>query len=223
MGDENLQAVVEALLFVSDRPLTMHQIQEVLKESKPNLRQEDIATILSELKAGYESSGRSFQIQEVASGYQLKTLPRYAPFIAKLLQDELKERLTIPALETLAIIAYRQPVTRADVESVRGVSIDGIVKTLMDKDLIRIVGKKDIPGKPFLFGTTKEFLMHFGLKDLNDLPNMEEFKQALVSREKQLDQHRAAAGMDAGSSAVAESSVAPTGQAEEMVEEHEST
>ena len=194
MGEENLKSIVEALLFVSERPISLHRIQEVLKDSKPDIRLEDVATILSELRATYENSGRSFQIQEVASGYQLKTLPRYAPFIAKLLQDEMRERLTIPALETLAIIAYKQPVTRADVESVRGVNIDGIIKTLMDKDLIRIVGKKDIPGKPFLFGTTKEFLMHFGLKDLNELPNMEEFQQALVEREKQLEQQRAAAG-----------------------------
>ncbi len=218
MEQENLLAVVEALLFVSERPLAVRDIQEVLKEVKPGIGAEDVVKILSDLKSSYETSDRSFQVHEVASGYQLKTLPRFAPFIEKLLQDELKERLTIPTLETLAIIAYKQPTTRAEVESVRGVNIDGIVTTLMDKDLIRIVGKKDIPGKPFLYGTTKQFLMHFGLKDLNDLPNMEEFKQALVTREKQLEQHRAAAGTE--TEGETEQHAATT---QEKAEEHEST
>lgn len=217
MADVKLQSIVEALLFVSDRPLSLREMQDVLKDAKDGIALEEIREVIAELKALYESSARSFQIHEVATGFQIKTLPPFAPFIAKLLKDELRERLSLPTLETLAIIAYKQPVIRADVEAIRGVNIDGIVKTLLDKDLIKIVGKKDIPGKPSLLGTTKRFLTHFGLKNLEDLPNMEEFKEALVAREAQLELHKAAAGTEEASPAQMELAQEQTVREEQAV------
>ncbi len=198
MSNATLQTIVESLLFVSDKPVSLTELQAVLKTRKPDIGAQDVKDIIAELRAYYESSARSFQIYEVAAGYQIKTLPQYAEFIGRLLKDELKDRLSIPSLETLAIIAYKQPVTRAEVEEIRGVNIDGVIVTLLEKNLIRITGKKESPGRPFLFGTTREFLLHFGLKDLQELPNMEEFKAALVARERQLEQQRAAAGKDVG-------------------------
>ena len=194
MSNERWESVVEALLFVSDRPLGLREIGEVLKEGYSGVTAEDIRHALAGLAAELEKSGRSFQVHEDVLGFQLKTLPPFAPFIRRLFKEEMTDRLSIPALETLAIVAYKQPVTRAEVEAIRGVNIDGMIKTLTDKDLIQIVGKKDVPGKPTLMGTTKQFLVHFGLKELGDLPNMEEFKEALVARERHLEQHREAAG-----------------------------
>ncbi len=219
MADEKCKAIVEALLFVSDRPLGLRQIQEVLREGKESaIGIETVRACIEELRALYRDSGRSFQIYEIASGFQLKTLPEFAPAIARLLKDELKERLSVPALEQLTIIAYKQPVTRAEVEAIRGVNIDGVIKTLFDKNVIQVVGKKDVPGKPSLLGTTRDFLLHFGLKDLQDLPNMEEFKQALVARERQLELQRAAAGKDQE-----EQSIAVAGQAMETGKTDERT
>lgn len=208
MADEKCKAIVEALLFVSDRPLGLRQIQEILKEEQAGIGIETVRAWIEELRAFYRDSARSFQIYEIASGYQLKTIPEYAPAIARLLKDDMKDRLSVPALETLAIIAYKQPVTRAEVEAIRGVNIDGVIKTLFDKNVIQVVGKKDVPGKPSLLGTTRDFLLHFGLKDLQDLPNMEEFKQALVARERQLELQRAAAGKDQEEQPVAAASQA---------------
>ncbi len=196
MENLTLRTILEALLFVSEKPLTVKEMQEALRGQSTNAAPEEIKAQLLELNAEYQSTGRSFAVQETAAGFQLKTLPQYAPYIAALYKDQMRERLSLAALETLAIVAYKQPVTRADVEAIRGVSIDGIMKTLLDKNLVEVVGKKDVPGYPSLLGTSKRFLMHFGLKDLQDLPNMEEFKEALVAREAQMAQHRQAAGVE---------------------------
>ncbi|HRZ87312.1 MAG TPA: SMC-Scp complex subunit ScpB [bacterium] len=185
MADDKLKSIVEALLFVSDRPLSLKELQQILSELG-NLNVGDIMGAIEALRKEYSDMMRSFQIVEVANAYQIRTLPEYAPWLSKLFRDESRDKLSMPALETLSIIAYRQPITRAEIEAIRGVNIDGVMKALMERDLIKISGKKDVPGHPFLFGTTKKFLTHFGLKDLTDLPQISEFKEMIRAEKEQV-------------------------------------
>lgn len=171
MTQDNTRAVIESLLFVSEKPLTLEQIKGVLE----NLETNEIRNILQEMNSEYEQSNRGLRILEVAGGFQMITPSSLSPFLKKLYKGRKVERLTKPALETLAIIAYKQPVTRLEIESIRNVNVDGMVKTLLDKDFIRIAGVKKAPGRPKVYGTTKEFLEYFGLKSLEDLPKMEDF------------------------------------------------
>ena len=173
MGDEQTKQIIEALLFTSERPLSLEQIKEVLEQ----LDNQTIKSLIAQLKNEYADSGRSFNIVEVAGGYQLTTQPEYAPWLKKLYSKTRKEKLSHPALETLAIIAYRQPVTRHEVEDIRGVNVDGVLNTLMQRSLVRINGRKPIPGRPFLYSTTRQFLEFFGLQSLGDLPKLEEFEE----------------------------------------------
>ena len=172
-AQNELQRVVEALLFSSEKPLNAAQIQETFEEK---ISAEDIKRALEALKAEYETQDRAFRVFEIAGGYQLATDERFAPYLRRLHQAREKKRVTQASLETLSIIAYRQPVTRADIEAIRGVNVDGAVKTLLEKNLIRIVGRKEVPGRPMLYGTTKEFLEHFGLNSLDQLPPLNQFK-----------------------------------------------
>jgi segregation and condensation protein B len=167
-----IKPILEALIFVSPIPLSLKKILEVLGEGFP---QKDIETALNELRAEYETPDRGLYLQEVADGFQFRTKPRHSEWI-KLLKKASPARLSRAALETLAIIAYKQPVTRGDMEHLRGVEVDGIVRTLMEKNLIRILGRKEIPGRPILYGTTQRFLELFELKDLSSLPSLEEIK-----------------------------------------------
>lgn len=172
MSEDNLKAVIEALLFASERPLLLEQIKTVLD----NLETDEIRRIIEELKVEYEKSNRGMRITEIAGGFQMVTTSGLAPFIKKLYKGRLVERLSKPALETLAIIAYKQPVTRLQIESIRNVNADGVVKNLLDKNLIRISGRKKAPGRPYVFGTTRQFLEYFGLKSLEELPKIENFQ-----------------------------------------------
>ncbi|MDD5738110.1 MAG: SMC-Scp complex subunit ScpB, partial [Candidatus Omnitrophica bacterium] len=138
----------------------------------------DIKAALAELQTEYETLGRSFKVYEVAGGYQMVTAPEFADYLKKFYRVKSKDKLTKPALETLAIVAYRQPITKADIEDIRGVNVDGVIKTLADRQLIKITGRKDAPGRPILYGTTKEFLDRFGLSSLNELPKLGEFTEA---------------------------------------------
>ncbi|NQT06851.1 MAG: SMC-Scp complex subunit ScpB [Candidatus Omnitrophica bacterium] len=173
MTKEEAKKIIEALLFVSERPLIVDKISEVL-ESFDN---KGVRTLIDELNIEYAKTDRCFSIVEVAGGLQLMTDPLYAPWIRKLFTKSRKQRLSTPSLETLAIISYKQPITKAEVESIRGVNIDGVMDTLLARDLIRMVGRKDVVGRPFLYGTTKNFLGHFGLNSLEDLPNLREFTE----------------------------------------------
>ena len=173
MADEAVKAIIEALLFVNDKPLTLERIKEVLD----NMETTQIRALLEELGLEYERANRGMRIIEIAGGFQMVTSSSFAPFLKKLYKERRIERLSKPALETLAIIAYKQPVTRLDIETLRNVNIDGVMQTLLDKDLIRIAGRKKAPGRPFVFATTKQFLEYFGLKSLEDLPKMEDFSQ----------------------------------------------
>ncbi len=174
MDRAEARRVIEALLFTSEKPIAVDQIKEVLDE----IDSKDIRAIILELKSEYETLGRSFKIYEVAGGFQMVTEPAFAGYLKRFYKAKSKDKLTKPALETLAIIAYRQPITRADIEDIRGVNVDGVVKTLADRLLIKITGRKDAPGRPILYGTTKEFLERFGLSSLSELPKLSEFTEA---------------------------------------------
>lgn len=177
MGKELIKQIIEALLFVSEKPLTVVQIKEVLEE----LDAQAIKSVIAQLQDEYKSSGRSFTIIEVAGGYQISTDPKFAPWLSKLYSKSRAEKLSRPSLETLAIVAYRQPITRLEIEDIRGVNVDGVLNTLLGRCLVRITGRKQVPGRPFLYGTTREFLELFGLQSLADLPKLEEFGE-LVKR-----------------------------------------
>ena len=172
MDKDQTKRIVEALLFVSDKPVSIDALKDVLKEVDPT----EIRTLVEELNSEYLTQGRSFNIKEIAGGFQMLTDPLYSRWISALYKRP-SDRLSGPSLETLAIIAYRQPITRADIEAIRGVNIDGVVKTLEDRNLIRTKGRVDGPGRPILYGTTSEFLKHFGLKSLEELPKLKEFKE----------------------------------------------
>jgi segregation and condensation protein B len=173
-----LDNIVLALLFASDEPLFAKRVSMVLDDLSLDEIRESIARL--ENRFGGEDS--AIRIEQVAGGYQLCTSPRYADFVARLYRGRRKQRLSKASMETLAIIAYRQPVTRADVENLRGVACGGVITTLMERSLIRIEGKARVLGSPFLYGTTQEFLEYLGLNSLKDLPSMEDL-EALLERE----------------------------------------
>ena len=173
-----LDNIVLALLFASDEPLPVKRISTVLDE----LSLDEIRQSIARLEAGFGGEGSPIRIEQVAGGYQLCTSPRYADFVARLYRGRRKQRLSKASMETLAIIAYRQPVTRADIENLRGVACGGVITTLMERSLIRIEGKARVLGSPFLYGTTQEFFEYLGLNNLKDLPSMEDL-EALLERE----------------------------------------
>jgi len=168
---DNSKSVIEALLFASDRPLTLEQIKKVMEGFDINT----ICSILEQLKNEYEQSSRGIRLSEIAGGFQIVTFSGYSPFLKKLFKERNAQSLSKPALETLAIIAYKQPITKLEVELLRNVNVDGVVGSLLEKNLIRIAGRKKVPGRPYVFGTTKQFMEYFGLKSLEELPKMEEF------------------------------------------------
>lgn len=173
MDREESRKIVEALLFVSDKPVSIEALRDVLKDIEPT----QVREIIEELNKEYASSGRSFGIKEIAGGFQMLTDPIYSRWIAALYKRP-SDRLTGPSLETLAIIAYKQPLTRGDIEAIRGVSVDGVIHTLEERSFIRTKGRLDAPGRPILYGTTNEFLQHFGLRSLDELPKLKEFQEA---------------------------------------------
>lgn len=168
---DNLKAIVESLLFASDTPLTTDKIKSVLEIAD----RKDIREALARLAEEYESNKRGFFLAEIAGGFQLRTRPEYRQWLRRL-KEAKPARLSRAALETLAIIAYKQPVLRSDLEHLRGVDCGGTVRTLLERKLIRILGRKDLPGRPIIYGTTKEFLEFFDLKDLKDLPILKDLK-----------------------------------------------
>lgn len=163
--------IIEALIFASEKPISAAELSSLLD----NFSSAEVGRVIEELREDYQRSGRSLVIREVAGGYQIVTDPVYAQFVSKLYKSRRREKLKGPSLETLAIIAYKQPASRPDIETIRGVNCEGVVSNLLDKGLIRIVGRKNTVGRPFVYGTTREFLIHFGLKNLNELPSLEDF------------------------------------------------
>ena len=182
-----LARVIEALLFSAQKPLTTRELRDAIKgagaddELQSNefakISEAEVAAALEQLKVEYIEQQRAFQLVEKAEGWQLASEPAYARWVRQLFPTPKAARLSAPALETLAIIAYRQPITRADVEVVRGVAIDGVLQNLMERGLVKIGGRAEVPGRPLLYETTQFFLEHFGLRNLDELPNAEELRK----------------------------------------------
>lgn len=184
-----LHRVLEALLFASDKPISAAECVKHLKgavEAAPEdaevaalakTKQDEVAAVLRALEAEYEEQQRGFRLVESGAGWKVVTTPDAVPWVRQLFPENRPARLSPSALETLAIVAYRQPITRADIEAVRGVNVDGVMQTLLERGVIRITGRADVPGRPLLYGTTEFFLEHFGLRTLDELPNCAELRR----------------------------------------------
>jgi segregation and condensation protein B len=182
MKNDNQKAVIEALLFASSKPLSIDNLSEASGTDKAGVR-----VVLESLQEEYSSDSRGFSLEEVAGGFQLRSDPRFSDQIGKLYAARSRRRMTRSSLESLAIIAYRQPVTRAEVESIRGVDSGAVLKTLLSLSMIRILGRKEAPGRPILYGTTREFLEYFGLRDIESLPTLEEVTELLEEGENPVE------------------------------------
>ncbi|MGE0360176.1 MAG: SMC-Scp complex subunit ScpB [Vicinamibacterales bacterium] len=169
-----LKAIVEALVFASPEPLTARMLFKLLADEP----KDDVQAALDALAADYERPG-GLHLAQIAGGYQITTRPELHDWVRRLFHERNASKLSVAALETLSVVAYRQPVTAAEANEIRGVNTSGVLSTLLERHLIKIVGRKNVVGRPFLYGTTKEFLIRFGLKDLNDLPKIEDMAQAL--------------------------------------------
>ena len=169
-----LKAIVEALIFASPEPVTLKTLYKLLSDEP----REDVAAAVKALVAEY-AQRPGLQVVEVAGGYQIVTRPELHEWVRRLFHERSTQKLTVQALETLAVIAYKQPITAVEISEIRGVNTSGVLSTLIERHLIKIVGRKNVVGRPFLYSTTKEFLVRFGLNDLNDLPKVEDMAEAL--------------------------------------------
>jgi segregation and condensation protein B len=172
MEQAEKKSLVEAILFVSGEPLTLAVLKNITE-----LPEGELTQLLGELSEDYRERSGGLLVIEIAGGYQIVTHPSYLPWIKKFKSTSTSNKLSMAALESLAIIAYNQPIIKAELEHIRGVNSDGVMKTLLDRRLIKIMGRKEVPGKPLLYGTTREFLQYFGLKDLTDLPTIKELSR----------------------------------------------
>ena len=173
LDEQELKGIIESLLYVSQEPLTVDKVTAVLA-GPPKVV---VNNAIRALQQDYAQEGRGLHIVEVAGGFSMITRPDCAPWITRLQKVKASAKVSRSAMETLAIIAYKQPIVRADIEQIRGVETSGVLRTLLDQKLIRMVGRKDIPGRPIMYGTSKVFLQRFGLRDLRDLPPLREFKE----------------------------------------------
>ena len=185
----SLMRVVEAILFASQRPISTKDLQGILKsaaeaeKTDPNvarysaLKESALRAAIDELGAECARASRAYELRETAAGWQLVTKPQFSPWLRQLFPEYRSARLSAPAMETLAIIAYRQPITRADIEAIRGVAVDGVLQTLLDRGLVQITGRAEVPGRPLLYETTQNFMDHFGLRNLDELPNVMELRK----------------------------------------------
>jgi segregation and condensation protein B len=175
------KSIIEALLFAAGETLSTAQLEELLDDASPSA----IGDLIAELNADYLREGRAFRIQEVAGGWRLVTRAEFAPWVRRLMESGRPMRLSQAALETLAIVAYKQPVTRAELESIRGVSVDAVIQTLVDRALVTIVGRGEGLGRPLMYGTSDHFLEYFGLPGLDALPKPEELQVLFADRERE--------------------------------------
>ena len=173
MSDEKLKSILEAILFAASEPISLDEFQSAL----PEIGKRTLRKGLAELSDDYEEMGRSFHLVEIANGYQICSRPEYSEWIEKFYTRQVRVTLSPSALETLAIVAYKQPITRADVATIRGVNSDSVLNSLLEKGLVRITGRKD--GRSLLFSTTDDFLQQFGLKDASELPSLDEIDELL--------------------------------------------
>ena len=181
----NLNKIVEALLFASREPVDSKKIAKIIRKVSKreqadqelcSVKYSEIDEVIEKLNKGYDRKKSPYLIQERSTGWRIYTRIDYASYIRELFPDQKPTRLSAPALETLAIVAYRQPITKAAIEAVRGVNVDGVLQSLIERGLVSIAGRSDLPGKPFLYETSRNFLEHFGIKDVEDLPNSAELR-----------------------------------------------
>lgn len=183
MERAQIKNIIEAMLFVSDKPLFLSEIKSVLEGPEAK----EIKDVIAELTSEFETHGRALRIKEIAGGYQIVTDTVFAPWLKKLYKTAGADRLSGPSLETLAIIAYKQPATKPEIEAIRGVNVDGVLKTLIEKNLVKIMGRRETVGRPIIYGTTQEFLQYFGLNSLDELPKLEEFN--FTEKDIELPEH----------------------------------
>jgi segregation and condensation protein B len=178
------KSLVEALVFAAKEPLTISQIRAIYQGEGPqaflhNLDGDEIIESIEELNAEYDKTEKPYRIVQIAGGYQFSTLPIYAEWLGRLYKEQSRRKLSQSGIETLAIVSYKQPITKADIETIRGVNCDYVLKTLLEKELVTVVGRAHAPGRPLLYGTTREFLKHFGLNEITDLPRPREIEEIL--------------------------------------------
>lgn len=179
--------ILEALLFASPEPLNQNRINSVFEDDPPKL-----AELVKKLKEKYEKEKHGFEVRKVAGGYQFSTRSEYSPWVRRLIQNQSQLKLSSAALESLAIVAYKQPLSRFEIESIRGVDCSGVLKTLLSRQLLKIAGRAEGPGRPLLYGTTREFLEHFGLDRISDLPRLREITELTAAEENPAGDVRAA-------------------------------
>lgn len=221
----SMLSVVEALLFASDEPLAPQQIADILtlmqggdQDRGRRRSAETVERSIQDLNELYREEGRAFRIVEIAGGYQFATRPEFGVWIGAMMKEKAKRKLSVSALESLAVIAYRQPVTKPELEAIRGVNADYVIRTLLERNLITIVGRAATPGRPLLYGTTRDFLKHFGLKDLAELPKPREINELLAEAEYEVEKRllkereaQAAAEGDVGTEAEDAERTSPEG------------
>ena len=189
VADWSLKRVVESILFASQRPVSTKDLHGIFKsaaemeKADPHaasfsaIKESALRAAIDELAAECARPSRAYELRETAAGWQLVTKPQFSPWLRQLFPEYRSARLSAPAMETLAIIAYRQPITRADIEAIRGVAVDGVLQTLLDRGLVKISGRAEVPGRPLLYETTQYFMDHFGLRNLDELPNVIELRK----------------------------------------------
>lgn len=190
-----LKNIIETLIFASDEPISTKMIRAIIEDANKersadeqlSVNAEIIRKAIAELNRGYEKSGTGFKIIELAAAFTYATKEQFAAWVGRLQKEKARRKLSSTAVETLAIIAYKQPITKVEVEFIRGVNVDYIMKTLLEKNLIHITGRQNSPGRPLLYGTTDEFLIHFGLNDLSDLPKPREIEELIGETEAEVD------------------------------------
>jgi segregation and condensation protein B len=185
-----LRQILEALFFATDEPLTLRQVTDIfdlLEGTGTRLAPEKILAAIDELNREYEAGRRAFRIVNVAGGYQFATRPEYSAWLGAMVREKSKRKLSVSALESLAVIAYKQPVTKPEIEAIRGVNADYVLRTLLERNLVTIVGRAATPGRPLLYGTTRDFLKHFGLNDLSELPKPREIDELLEEAQYEVE------------------------------------
>jgi len=179
MSYPNLSALLEAIIYLAEEPVSLEAIQKAL----PDVDRSELQQKLNELVERYRAAEHGIEVREVAGGYRFSTKPEHHEVLKHFIKSQIPPtRLSLAALETLAVIAYKQPVTVPEIQDIRGVHASGVIKTLLDKKFITTAGRKEVLGRPILYKTTKEFLIHFGLKDLGELPSMEEFEELIKNQ-----------------------------------------
>jgi segregation and condensation protein B len=177
MKIDDLKQIVEAILFASDEPLSAKDLHKIVDEVDANVK--DIKSCIETLNNEYLAENRAFALSEQGGGWQFTTTAAVKPWMMKLFAKKQNQRLSQRALETLSIVAYNQPITKSEIEDIRGVNSDGIVRSLLEKDLVSVVGRQKSPGNPMLYATTRNFLLHFGINSVKDLPNLKEIDELL--------------------------------------------